>query len=158
MKVLGIVGSPRRNGNTDRLLAELLIGAASRGAEVKTTILKKLAIEPCRHCDGCIKAGHCVVNDDMQQVYEELKQADVIVLASPVQFMGVTAHLKAMIDRGQAMWARKYQLKLPPLDSAPVAATQSLRNPLVIPALADSAPIVERMRLEKCGACRASLR
>ena len=55
----------------------------------------------------------------MQQVYKELKQADVIVLASPVQFMGVTAHLKAMIDRGQAMWARKYRLKLPPLDSAP---------------------------------------
>ena len=119
MKVLGIASSPRRNGNTDRLLSEVLKGAASRGAEVKTIILKKLAIEPCRHCDGCLKAGHCVVNDDMQQVYEELKQADVIVLASPVQFMGVTAQLKAMIDRGQALWARKYRLKLPPLDSAP---------------------------------------
>ena len=117
MKVLGIAGSPRRDGNTDRLLAEVIRGAASKGAEVKTVILNDLDIAPCQHCDTCLEKGKCKVQDDMQMVYRELEQADRIVLASPIHFMGVTAQTKAMIDRFQALWARKYVLKLPPLGS-----------------------------------------
>ena len=119
MKVLGIAGSPRRGGNTDLLLAEVLKGAASRGAEVKTIILNDLKIAPCQHCDACLEAGRCRVGDDMQMVYRGLEEADRIVLASPVHFMGVTAQMKAMIDRCQALWARKYILKLSPLGSEP---------------------------------------
>ncbi len=115
MKVLGIAGSRRRGGNTDLLLAEVMKGAASRGAEVQTVILNDLKISPCQHCDACLEAGRCRVEDDMQMVYRELEDADRIVLASPIQFMGVTAQMKAMIDRCQALWARKYVLKLPPL-------------------------------------------
>jgi len=113
--VLGIAGSPRRGGNTDLLLAEVMRGAASRGAEVKTIILNDLKITPCQHCDACLEAGRCRIDDDMQMVYRELEDADRIVLASPIQFMGITAQMKAMIDRCQALWARKYVLKLPPL-------------------------------------------
>ncbi len=115
MKVLGIAGSPRRGGNTDLLLGEVMRGAASRGAEVKTIVLNDLKIDPCQHCDACLEAGRCRVEDDMQMVYRELENADRIVLASPIQFMGITAQMKAMIDRCQALWARKYVLKLPPL-------------------------------------------
>jgi len=115
LKVLGIAGSPRRDGNTDLLLAEVMKGAASRGAEVKTLILNNLKITPCQHCDACLEAGNCRIQDDMQMVYKELETADRIVLASPVQFMTVTAQMKAMIDRCQALWARKYVLKIPPL-------------------------------------------
>ena len=115
MKVLGIAGSPRRGGNTDLLLAEVMKGAASRGAEVKTIVLNDLKVTPCQHCDACLETGRCKVEDDMQMVYRELEDADRIVLASPIQFMGVTAQMKAMIDRCQALWARKYVLKLPPL-------------------------------------------
>ena len=115
MKVLAIAGSPRRGGNTDLLLAEFMKGAESTGAEVKTIVLNKLDISPCQHCDACLKAGNCRIQDDMQPIYEELEQTDCIVLASPVQFMGVTAPLKAMIDRCQCLWARKYLLKIPPL-------------------------------------------
>lgn len=115
MKVLGIAGSPRRGGNTDLLLAEVLKGAESRGAGVKTIFLNKLKITPCQHCDACFEAGVCRIKDDMQMVYEETEKADRIVLASPVQFMGVSAQAKAMIDRCQALWARKYVLKIPPL-------------------------------------------
>ena len=115
MRVLGIAGSPRRGGNTDLLLAEVLKGAASKGAEVKTIILSQLEISPCQHCDACLETGRCKVKDDMQEVYDELANADRIVLASPVHFMGVTAQTKAMIDRCQALWVRKYRLKLPPL-------------------------------------------
>jgi len=115
MKVLGLAGSPRRGGNTDLLLSEVMRGAASRGAEVKTIILSRLKIAPCQHCDGCLETGRCKVKDDMQMVYDELVMADRIVLASPVHFMGVTAQTKAMIDRCQALWVRKYKLELPPL-------------------------------------------
>ncbi len=115
LKVLGIAGSPRRGGNTDLLLAEVMKGAASRGAKVKTIILNDLKIAPCQHCDACLKTGRCKIQDDMQMVYNELEQADRIVLASPIQFMGVSAQAKAMIDRCQALWARKYVLKIPPL-------------------------------------------
>jgi len=119
LKVLGIAGSPRRGGNTDLLLAEVMKGAASRGAEVKIIILNDLKIAPCQHCDACLETGRCKVEDDMQMVYGELERADRIVLASPIQFMTVTAQAKAMIDRCQSLWARKYVLKQPPLGSEP---------------------------------------
>lgn len=115
LKVLGIAGSPRRGGNTDLLLAEVMKGAASKGAIVNTIILSNLDISPCQHCDACLETGRCRIEDDMQMVYNELEQADRIVLASPIQFMGVSAQAKAMIDRCQAMWARKYVLNQPPL-------------------------------------------
>jgi multimeric flavodoxin WrbA len=115
MKILGIAGSPRRNGNTDLLLAELLKGAVSKGAEVKTIHLNNMKMVGCQHCDSCLKEGKCRIQDDMQQVYEELEQADVIVLASPVQFSGPPAAVKAMIDRCQCLWARKYVLNIAPL-------------------------------------------
>jgi multimeric flavodoxin WrbA len=115
LRVLGIAGSPRRGGNTDILLAEVLRGAKSQGAEVKTIVLNDLKMTPCQHCDACFEAGVCRFNDDMQMVYKELEKADRIVLASPIQFMGVSAQAKIMIDRCQALWARKYILKQPPL-------------------------------------------
>jgi len=113
LKVLGIAGSPRRDGNTDHLLQQVMAGASSQGAETKTVVLSELNILPCRHCDGCIKTGKCVVDDDMQWLHTDLRGADRIVLASPIFFMGVTAQTKAMIDRCQALWVIKYVLKLP---------------------------------------------
>jgi len=113
LKVLGIAGSPRRNGNTDRLLKRVMAGASSHGAETKTVVISELNISPCRHCDGCIKTGKCVIDDDMQWLHADLREADRVVLASPIFFMGVTAQTKAMIDRCQALWVIKYVLKLP---------------------------------------------
>lgn len=113
IRILGISGSPRRNGNTDRLLKQVMAGAASEGAKTKTAVLSDLNIAPCRHCDKCIKTGKCVINDDMQWLHTDLREADRLVLASPIFFMGVTAQAKAMIDRCQALWVIKYVLKLP---------------------------------------------
>ena len=113
--MLGISGSPRRGGNTDLLLAEVLRGAESSGAEVKTIVLCQLDVAPCEHCDDCLVAGECSIQDDMQPIYRELERADRLVLASPIHFMGVTAQMKAMIDRCQALWVRKYKLNKPPL-------------------------------------------
>lgn len=111
--VVGIGGSPRRGGNSDLLLQEVMRGAASEGGQVKTIFLRDLNIEPCRHCDGCLNTGRCIIEDDMQWIHAELRRLDRLVLASPVFFMGVTAQTKAMIDRCQALWVLKYVLKLP---------------------------------------------
>jgi multimeric flavodoxin WrbA len=116
LKVLGIAGSPRRGGNTDILLAEMMRGVAGKGAETKVVTLSNLSIHSCQHCDYCLDEGECKIRDDMQMIYQEMAEADVIVLASPVQFMGLTSEIKAMIDRCQAMWARKYVLKKSPLE------------------------------------------
>jgi multimeric flavodoxin WrbA len=115
MKVLGIAGSPRRGGNTDTLLARFLEGAASQGAEVKTLRSCDLKIKGCMHCDACLEKGQCRIQDDMQIVYKDLESMDRLVIASPLQFMTVPSELKALIDRCQALWARKYVLKVPPL-------------------------------------------
>lgn len=112
-KLLAIAGSPRRGGNTDLLLQEVVRGAESAGAQVKAMFLRDLCIFPCRHCDCCLETGRCVVEDDMQWIHSELRSADRLALASPIFFMGLTAQTKAMIDRCQALWALKYVLKLP---------------------------------------------
>ena len=118
MRLLAIAGSPRRGGNTDTLLEKFVEGAVGAGAEAKTLVACELKIEGCRHCDACLVKGQCKVQDDMQGVYRELEAADRIVIASPLQFMTVSAQLKALIDRCQALWARKYILKIPPLGDA----------------------------------------
>ena len=111
MKVIGISGSPRRGGNTETLLREVLRGAEEAGAETRLFILSRMDISPCRHCDGCLADGECVVKDDMGLIYPEVESLDALVLASPIFFYGVTAQAKAMIDRCQAFWNRKYVLK-----------------------------------------------
>jgi len=111
MRVLGIMGSPRIKSNTDLLLDEALQGAKSLGAEVEKIIVDKLKIAPCREYYGCLRDGNCVIRDDMDDIYLKLLAADIIIVASPIFFYGLTGQLKALIDRCQALWARKYILK-----------------------------------------------
>lgn len=113
MKVLGIDGSPRKGGNTDLLLGELLHGGRDVGAEIEEVFLRDLQISPCLEIYACKVDGRCPIKDDMQALYIKLAEADALVLASPIFFYGVTAQMKAVIDRCQAMWARKYILKQP---------------------------------------------
>ena len=111
MRVLGIMGSPRIKGNTDLLLDEALKGAQSQGAEVEKIIVDKLKIAPCREYYGCLRDGNCVIRDDMDDIYPKLLSADAIIVASPMFFYGLSSQLKALIDRCQALWAKKYILK-----------------------------------------------
>jgi multimeric flavodoxin WrbA len=113
MKVLGILGSPRKGGNTELLLEEALKGAEAEGAEVERLRLTDYNIIPCKECLACYKDGNCIILDDMAKIYPKLLEADIILLASPIFFYGVTAWAKALIDRCQALWARKYRLKDP---------------------------------------------
>lgn len=111
MKVLGIFGSPRKGGNTDILLEEALKGSEREGAEVERLHLTDLTITPCKECHGCDQTGECVILDDMQRIYPKLLDADVIILASPIFFYGVSAWAKGFVDRCQTLWSRKYLLK-----------------------------------------------
>jgi multimeric flavodoxin WrbA len=114
LSLLAIAGSPRRGCNTDRLLNEAIAGAAGQGILVKQVILADLDISPCRHCDACIQlGGRCVIEDDMQQIHQDIREYDRFIISSPVFFMGITAQAKAMIDRCQALWVMKNVLNLP---------------------------------------------
>ena len=113
MKVLGLFGSPRRGGNTEILLEEALQGAEKEGAEIERLYLSDLKISPCMECHGCDTTGDCVILDEMQKIYPKLLEADIIILASPIFFYGVTAWAKSLIDRSQALWAKKYLVKNP---------------------------------------------
>jgi len=112
-KVIGIFGSPRQNGNSDILLNSAIRGVETNGVDIERIIVRDLKIAPCNSCGGCWEKGVCVIDDDMQKIYSRLVDADGIMVASPIYFMGVSAQLKAFIDRCQAFWARKYILNLP---------------------------------------------
>ena len=105
------MGSPRIQGNTDLLLDEALKGAQSLGAEIEKLVVDKLEIAPCKEYYGCLKDGNCVIRDDMDGIYPKLLETDRILVASPMFFYGIPSQLKALIDRCQATWARKYVLK-----------------------------------------------
>ncbi|MBN1882574.1 MAG: NAD(P)H-dependent oxidoreductase [Deltaproteobacteria bacterium] len=108
MLVLGLQGSPRLEGNTARLLSAFMDEAKRLGGEIETLNVAEMDIHPCRECNACRKDGRCVIDDDMQAVYPLLRRADLVAAASPMFFYGVTASLKALIDRSQAMWNSRY--------------------------------------------------
>jgi multimeric flavodoxin WrbA len=110
MKVLGIMGSPRRQSNTEILLDKALEGAREAGAEVEKVLVSNLKISPCLEIYACLKDGNCAIKDDMQALYEKLLEADHVIFASPIFFYGITSQAKAIIDRCQALWVRRYVL------------------------------------------------
>jgi multimeric flavodoxin WrbA len=110
MKVLGIMGSPRRQSNTEILLDKALEGAREAGAEVEKVLVSKLKISPCLEIYACRKDGNCAIKDDMQSLYKKLLEAGHIIFASPIFFYGVTSQAKAIIDRCQALWVRRHEL------------------------------------------------
>jgi arsenate reductase (thioredoxin) len=112
MLVLGLQGSPRKKGNTDILLAAFMSAARQLGATTETITVAERDIQPCKEYIVCEKKGFCPIKDEMNAIYTLLRRAEVVVAASPVFFYGVTAQLKALIDRCQTLWARKYKLGL----------------------------------------------
>jgi multimeric flavodoxin WrbA len=99
MKACGIIGSPKKNGNVDLLVSQVLKGASSQGAKTQKIYLNDLRIKPCQSCGVDPYPKHCLFEDDMKEVYDALQSCDVIVLGSPVYFDTVSAQTKLMIDR-----------------------------------------------------------
>ena len=110
MKVLGIVCSPRKGGNTEVLVQEALTGARDNGAEIELLTVWDKDIKPCDGCLSCEKTGKCHIKDDMQGIYPELLEADGIVWGTPVYFWSATAQAKMLIDRSYALYFNKNNL------------------------------------------------
>ena len=100
MKIIGIVCSPRKGGNTEILISRALEGAKEAGAEETEIIhLSGKHINPCDACNACEKTGKCHLQDDMQDIYIKLLDADGIIIGTPVYFWSVSAQAKALMDR-----------------------------------------------------------
>lgn len=98
-------GSPRKNGNTNLLCRQFQQGAEEAGHSVRFIPLAEKRIGFCRACDVCMRNGRaCIQKDDMENILCAFQQADVVVLATPVYFYGVSAQMKACIDRTYPIW------------------------------------------------------
>jgi multimeric flavodoxin WrbA/protein-tyrosine-phosphatase len=113
MRILGIQGSPRKKGNTRFLLDLFLENARKQGAHTHVIHVDERHILPCKEYTVCEKKGFCPIDDDMKkEIYAGLREAEAVIVATPIFFYNATAQLKALIDRCQTLWARKYKLHL----------------------------------------------
>jgi len=99
MKVLGFVGSPRKDGNTDILVKTVLDGVSSCGIETEKIRLADLGFDACTGCEGCRDSFRCAKSDGMRGIYDKLEAADGIVLGSPTYFYNISSITKAFIER-----------------------------------------------------------
>lgn len=99
MKVIAVIGSPRKNGNTELLASHTLKAIGEEGIETEIVQLAGLDIRGCTACMACKNQDSCSIQDDLHPIYEKMKQADGIILASPVYFGSCTALLKGLIER-----------------------------------------------------------
>lgn len=110
-KIVVLVGSPRRNGNTEKLVEAFVKGAQSAGHQVTNFSIIDTKVNGCIACDYCMNnEGKCVQKDGMQAIYEQLHQADTVVFASPSYYFGWSAQLKAIVDRFYAAGAKPFPI------------------------------------------------
>jgi len=113
-RVLGIGFSPREKGNSDLLLEGALKTARENGARTKKLMVREYQVQPCLGCRSCEEYGECIQKDDFKIFEKELERADILIISTPVFFLGVPGKAKGLIDRFQSFWARKYLLDQPP--------------------------------------------
>lgn len=128
-RVLGLIGSPRAGSNSGILVEEALKGAADAGAETKIFNLSKMAIAPCNACMYCKgNEGECATNDDMQDIYKEIKEADAFILGSPVYMWQMSAQAKLFTDRLYAFYMTGFEEKYGKKDMALVFSQGNPEN------------------------------
>ncbi len=106
--IVAIYGSPRRKGNSAALLSKAVDGAKTAGAAVDEIVLRDHKISPCLEIYGCKKDGECAIKDDFQEVRDRILSASGLIIATPIFFYTVSAHVKILMDRCQSLWVRKY--------------------------------------------------
>ncbi|SCZ10468.1 flavodoxin family protein [Alkaliphilus peptidifermentans] len=113
LKILAIMGSPRKGKNNEVLLDNMLQGIqdVSQLIEIEKIYAADVGAVPCSACDACTKRLGCIKNDSINDIFEKYNSADIIILTSPIYFNSISAQLKALIDRNQAIWSSKYALK-----------------------------------------------
>ncbi|MFP4531705.1 MAG: flavodoxin family protein [Desulfobacterales bacterium] len=106
--IAAVYGSPRRQGNTATLLKQAVEGARAAGASVDEIVLRDHKISPCLEIYGCKKDGDCVIKDDFQAVRDRVLACRGLMVATPIFFYTVSAHMKMFMDRCQSLWVKKY--------------------------------------------------
>ena len=109
MRVFGICASPRNN-TTEYVLSQAIQKLVEDGFDTEIFTCMGKDIKPCMHCDYCLEHKECIINDDMQEVYEGLLNADGIILATPIQSGGISSNLAAIMDRTRALEAVDYNI------------------------------------------------
>lgn len=111
-RIVILMGSPRKGGNTD-LLTQSFADGAHKNNTVDIVSVTDYKVNPCIGCNSCAKSegNRCFQKDDMDKIYELLKKADVLVLASPVYFCGISAQLKAIVDRMHTPMRNEFSIR-----------------------------------------------
>ncbi|MBU7014014.1 MAG: flavodoxin family protein [Theionarchaea archaeon] len=111
MKVVGVVGSPRKKGNTSFLVEEVLSAVEDPSIETDIIYLSEYTIQNCDGCDLCVRERRCPKEDDMTRIEHALLEADCIILGAPSYFGQVPAVMKTFIDRSRTMKMQSTRLK-----------------------------------------------
>jgi len=107
MDVMGIAGTPRKKGNSEILLRYALKPFKNNGWNVKIFLLSELTIKHCNACESCRETGTCIINDDMQSIYDAFRWCNAIIISSPVYYLNVSAQLLSLLDRHYAVKVEK---------------------------------------------------
>ncbi|HIH75008.1 MAG TPA: flavodoxin family protein [Methanosarcina sp.] len=124
MKVIGIVGSPRTNGNTNVLVQQVLEGAAETGAETRTFFLNEMNYKGCQGCNYCKANDSCKLEDDLTELFDELASADGVVFGSPIYFGQFTGQMRLFLDRCYSLINADFSPRLPAGKKAVIIGTQ----------------------------------
>ncbi len=132
LKILGLVCSPRKGGNTEILVKRTLEAAKKKGADIEAWSIADKEIRPCNHCSSCIQSGECSIKDDMKQLYPKLLEADGILIGSPVYHWSASAQAKLVIDRTYALKHPTSRLRNKVGGGIAVARSRGLINALAV--------------------------
>ena len=117
-KICAISGSPRKNGNTEKMIKYI-----ANNNEYELVRLYDSNIKPCTACEGCSKTGKCVIKDDMLEIMKKVEESEILILGSPIYWWNVTAPFKAFMDRWYSkdvrtvIASKKIVIALPMADS-----------------------------------------
>jgi len=126
-EIVAVYGSPRRGGNSAALLKKAVAGARDAGADVDEIVLRDFKISPCLEIYGCKKHGECAIADDFQKIRDQILAGKGLMIATPIFFYTVSAHVKMLMDRCQSLWVKKYWI-----DNVPHGQWEPVRKGLVI--------------------------
>jgi len=124
MKAIGIVGSPRKNGNVDTLVQTVLDGAKKAGYQITKYNLNEMKYSGCQACNYCKSHDHCRLDDDVSKLLREIAEADAVVFGSPIYFYLFTGQFKLMEDRMYSLIDAGFSSRLRPGKKAIIVTSQ----------------------------------
>ena len=126
MKIVAVLGSPRPQGNSSTLARAFLKAAGERGAEITEYLLNQMDFQGCQGCGGCkTKSQTCILEDDLTPVLQAVRDADLLVLASPVYFGDISGQLKCFFDRTYSFFNPDFSCRMPPGKKVVMVLTQA---------------------------------